>query len=71
MKSVRSILATLRTSVTEEQLRSEIAYYKATLADIRRAPATSRHRDRLEHVTDRLRQREMMLAQIHGCQERD
>lgn len=66
MNSVRSILETLRPSVTEEQLRSEIAYYKARLADIRRAPATSRHRDRLEHVADRLRQRELMLAQIRS-----
>lgn len=67
MISVRSILEMLRPSVAEEQLRGEIAYYKARLADIRRAPATSRHRDSLDHVADRLHQRELLLAQIRSC----
>ena len=69
MIGVRSILETLHPGVAEEQLIEEIAYYKARLADIRKAPATSRHRERLEHVADRLSHREMMLAQLRNNNE--
>jgi hypothetical protein len=71
MIRVRSILDTLNPVVSEEQLIEEIAYYKARLADIRKAPATSRHRERLEHVADRLHQREMMLAQMRTHRPRE
>jgi len=71
MIRVRHILDTLHPVVSEEQLVEEIAYYKARLADIRKAPANSRHCERLEHVSDCLRQKEILLAQIRSHRPRE
>lgn len=71
MIRVGSTPDTLHPVVSEEQLLEEIAYYKARLADIHKAPATSRHCERLEHVAENLRQREMMLAQMRTHRPRE
>lgn len=53
-------------SASEEHILGEIAYCKARIADIRRAPETSRHREALSQVTERLRRSELLLAQLRS-----
>lgn len=60
----RSLLDPNQPGRTETQLLEEIAYYKARLADMRKAPETSRHRDGLQRVAERLKNSETMLARL-------
>jgi hypothetical protein len=53
-------------SAAEEHILGEIAYCKARIADICKAPETSRHREALSHVQERLRRNELLLAQIRN-----
>jgi hypothetical protein len=69
MACAHSIQKRLGQQVTEEQLLGEIAYYKARLADIRRAPPASRHREVLHEVSDNLQRREEMLERLRGCSD--
>lgn len=54
----------------EEQLRSQIAYYKARLADIQKAPSNSRHREGWDAVATRLAESQYLLARLHSRRER-
>lgn len=51
----------------EDQLLSQIAYYKARLADIQKAPRNSRHREGWETVTSRLEESQHRLARLRNC----
>ncbi len=53
-------------SAAEEHILGEIAYCKARLADISKAPEASRHREALSQVTERLRRNERLLAQLRN-----
>lgn len=53
-------------TAVEEPILGEIAYCKARLADIRKAPESSRHREALGQVIERLRRNELLLAHLRG-----
>lgn len=61
MAMVRS---TRPSTFAEEHILGEIAYCKARLADILNAPESSRHREALGKITERLRRSEALLAQL-------
>lgn len=52
--------------ITEDQLLNEIAYYRARLADIEKAPEQSRHREGLERVSSRLKECQHQLAALRS-----
>lgn len=54
----------------EDQLLSQIAYYKARLADIQKAPKNSRHREGWETVTSRLEESQYLLARLRSRRNR-
>lgn len=56
--------------VAEEQLLRQIAYYKARLADIQKAPENSRHREGLATTEYRLEECRQRLAQLRRSQRR-
>lgn len=50
--------------VTEEELREQVAYYKARLMDIEKAPPHSRHRDGWAETRRRLHQCQRQLKAL-------
>jgi hypothetical protein len=54
----------------EDQLLSRIAYYKARLADIQKAPKNSRHREGWEAVASRLEESQYLLAHLRSRRSR-
>jgi len=55
---------------TEDQLLGRIAYYKARLADIQKAPKHSRHREGWEAVAARLEESQHQLARLRSRRTR-
>lgn len=51
---------------TEEILRTQIAYYRAMLADASRAPHNSRHHLNADHIRTRIHECEQRLTALFG-----
>ena len=54
----------LRDVAMEETLRTQIAYYRAMLADASRAPRNSRHHLSVEQIRARMQECEQQLAAL-------
>jgi hypothetical protein len=60
----------LNKDVAEEHLLREIAYYKARLADIEKAPRHSRHREGWGLTANRLQECRTKLAKLRSSKRR-
>ncbi len=54
----------LQEESAEETLRTQLAYYRAMLADASRAPSNSRHRLNADHIRARMQECEQQLATL-------